>query len=138
MPRRTPAGGPTSICTWSPGDRTSADRSDPNVGIASSPTFAQELGCRRFLGFKRIVEGAATGRCIVPIVVVAATVASLAAQATEPPTKPAASAPANAPKSPGAGPVFVGETVKGTFEVETYPNEAPKTVDHVVGRIKRN
>jgi len=78
------------------------------------------------------------GRGIVTIVVVAAAVASLSAQATRPPAKPAASAPANAPKSPGAGPVFVVETVKGTFEVETYPNEAPKTVDHVVGLIKRN
>ena len=78
------------------------------------------------------------GRGIVTIVVVAAAVASLSAQATRPAAKPAAPAPANAPKSPGAGPVFVVETVKGTFEVETYPNEAPKTVDHVVGLIKRN
>jgi cyclophilin family peptidyl-prolyl cis-trans isomerase len=72
------------------------------------------------------------------VVVVAAAVASLSAQATRPAAKPAAQAPANAPKSPGAGPVFVVETLKGTFEVETYPNEAPKTVDHVVGLIKRN
>ena len=78
------------------------------------------------------------GRGIVTIVVAAAAVASLSAQATKPPAKPTAPAPANAPKSPGAGPVFVVETVKGTFEVETYPNEAPKTVDHVVGLIKRN
>ena len=40
--------------------------------------------------------------------------------------------------SPGAGPVLVVETVKGTFEIETYPNEAPKTVEHVVGLVKRN
>jgi peptidyl-prolyl cis-trans isomerase B (cyclophilin B) len=79
------------------------------------------------------------GRGIMTIVVVvAAAVASLSAQATRPAAKPAAQAPANAPKSPGAGPVFVVETLKGTFEVETYPNEAPKTVDHVVGLIKRN
>ena len=50
---------------------------------------------------------------------------------------PAPAAPA-AQKSPGAGPVFVVETVKGTFEIETYPNEAPKTVDHVLALIKRN
>ena len=31
-------------------------------------------------------------------------------------------------KSPGAGPVIVLETVKGTIEFETYPEEAPKTV----------
>ena len=78
------------------------------------------------------------GRGIVTIVVVAAAVASLSAQATRPGAKPVAPAPANAAKSPGAGPVFVVETMKGTFEVETYPNEAPKTVDHVVGLIKRN
>jgi cyclophilin family peptidyl-prolyl cis-trans isomerase len=77
-------------------------------------------------------------RGILTIVVVAAAVGSLSAQAAKPPATPAASTPANAPKSPGAGPVFVVETVKGTFEVETYPNEAPKTVDHIVGLIKRN
>ena len=41
-------------------------------------------------------------------------------------------------KSPGAGPVFVVETMKGTIEIETYPNEAPKTVDHILALIKRN
>jgi cyclophilin family peptidyl-prolyl cis-trans isomerase len=41
-------------------------------------------------------------------------------------------------KSPGAGPVLVVETVKGTFEVETYPTEAPKTVEHVLALVKRN
>ena len=52
-----------------------------------------------------------------------------------------APAPAPAPaaqKSPGAGAVFVVETMKGTIEIETYPNEAPKTVDHVLALIKRN
>ena len=34
------------------------------------------------------------------------------------------------------GPVIVVETTKGTFEVETYPNEAPKTVAHVVALVK--
>jgi hypothetical protein len=77
-------------------------------------------------------------RGILTIVVVAAAVVTLSAQAAKPPARPAPSAPANAPKSPGAGPVFVVETVKGTFEVETYPNEAPKTVDHIVALIKRN
>jgi peptidyl-prolyl cis-trans isomerase B (cyclophilin B) len=77
-------------------------------------------------------------RGILTIVVVAAAVVSVSAQTAKPPAKPANSAPANAPKSPGAGPVFVVETMKGTFEVETYPNEAPKTVDHVLALIKRN
>ena len=36
-----------------------------------------------------------------------------------------------------AGPVIVVETSKGTFEFETYPVEAPKTVAHVVDLVKR-
>jgi len=40
--------------------------------------------------------------------------------------------------SPGAGPVLVVETMKGTFEFETYPNEAPKTVEHIVALVKRS
>jgi peptidyl-prolyl cis-trans isomerase B (cyclophilin B) len=59
-----------------------------------------------------------------------------------PPGKPA---PTPAPKaaagpaqpSPGAGPIVVVETVKGTFEFETYPDEAPKTVDHILRLVKR-
>lgn len=43
-----------------------------------------------------------------------------------------------AQKSPGAGPVVVLETTKGTIEFETYPNEAPKTVAHILGLVKRN
>ena len=46
----------------------------------------------------------------------------------------AAAAPRGAQqKSPGAGPVIVLETVKGTIEFETYPEEAPKTVAQIVG-----
>jgi cyclophilin family peptidyl-prolyl cis-trans isomerase len=36
-----------------------------------------------------------------------------------------------------AGPVIVVETSKGTFEIETYPEEAPKTVAHVVDLVRR-
>ena len=32
----------------------------------------------------------------------------------------------------GAAPVLVVETAKGTIEIETYPDEAPKTVEHIV------
>jgi cyclophilin family peptidyl-prolyl cis-trans isomerase len=49
--------------------------------------------------------------------------------------KPAA---AEAKPSPGAGPVVVVETAKGTFEFETYPNEAPKSVDHILTLVRRN
>jgi len=50
----------------------------------------------------------------------------------------ATAAPAQPKKSPGAGPVVVVETMKGTFQFETYPNEAPKSVEHVLGLVKRN
>lgn len=40
--------------------------------------------------------------------------------------------------SPGAGPVIVLETDKGIIEFETYPEEAPKTVETIVGLVKRN
>jgi peptidyl-prolyl cis-trans isomerase B (cyclophilin B) len=36
-----------------------------------------------------------------------------------------------------AAPIIVVETSKGTFEFETYPVEAPKTVAHVVALVKR-
>jgi peptidyl-prolyl cis-trans isomerase B (cyclophilin B) len=41
-------------------------------------------------------------------------------------------------KSPGAGPTLVLETAKGTIEIETYPEEAPKTVGRVVELVKKN
>ncbi len=50
--------------------------------------------------------------------------------APAPAAKPAAT-------SPGAGPVIVVETVKGTFEFETYPNEAPKTVARIVELVNK-
>jgi cyclophilin family peptidyl-prolyl cis-trans isomerase len=40
-------------------------------------------------------------------------------------------------QTPGAGPTIVVETVKGTFEFETYPEDAPKTVAHIVALVKR-
>jgi len=48
-------------------------------------------------------------------------------------TQPAAQAKA----SPGAGPVLVMETAKGTIEIETYPQEAPKTVEHILALVNR-
>ena len=53
-------------------------------------------------------------------------------------TTGAAPAAAQPKKSPGAGPNVVVETMKGTFQFETYPNEAPKSVEHVLGLVKRN
>jgi len=39
--------------------------------------------------------------------------------------------------SPTAGPILVFETEKGIFEIETYPKEAPKTVEHIVGLVNK-
>lgn len=36
----------------------------------------------------------------------------------------------------GAGPVIVVETSKGTFSFETYPNEAPRTVAHILRLVR--
>lgn len=41
-------------------------------------------------------------------------------------------------RTPGAGPVVVVETVRGTFEFETYPADAPRTVEHVLALVRRN
>ncbi len=43
----------------------------------------------------------------------------------------------SAPVAQPAAPVIVVETSKGTFEFETYPLEAPKTVAHIVALVKR-
>jgi cyclophilin family peptidyl-prolyl cis-trans isomerase len=48
-----------------------------------------------------------------------------------------AAAQAPAPTSPGAGPVIVLETEKGFVEFETYPNDAPKTVAHILGLVQK-
>ena len=57
-------------------------------------------------------------------------------RATTPPASGRAqSTPASAA---AAGPVIVFETVKGNFEIETYPNEAPKSVAHILELVKRN
>lgn len=51
--------------------------------------------------------------------------------------KPAAAAPLPR-RSAGAGPLIVFETVKGSFVMETYPKEAPKSVEHILTLVKRN
>ena len=45
---------------------------------------------------------------------------------------------ATAKPSAGAGPVIVVDTIKGSFEFETYPSEAPKTVEHILALVRRN
>jgi peptidyl-prolyl cis-trans isomerase B (cyclophilin B) len=57
-----------------------------------------------------------------------------------PTSKPGTAKPAAAPPvqpTPGAGPVIVVETAKGTFEFETYPDDAPKTVANFLALAKK-
>ena len=70
-------------------------------------------------------------------IVTMVTGATLTAQA--PAKEAAAKQPATAKPttSPGAGPIIVVETEKGTFEFETYPNEAPKTVAQITGLVNK-
>jgi cyclophilin family peptidyl-prolyl cis-trans isomerase len=44
---------------------------------------------------------------------------------------------AQAGRGPEVGPVIVVETAKGTFEIETYPADAPKTVAHIVELVRQ-
>src|SRR4051812_27228668 len=74
----------------------------------------------------------------VVLCVAVAGVATLSAQAAKAPAKRTAAAEAPARPSPGAGPIIVVDTVKGSFEFETYPEEAPKSVEHIVALVKRN
>ena len=55
-----------------------------------------------------------------------------------PATGLAQSAQKPATPSAGAGPVVVVETVKGTFEFELFPAEAPKSVEQILRLVKRN
>jgi cyclophilin family peptidyl-prolyl cis-trans isomerase len=41
-------------------------------------------------------------------------------------------------RSPGAGPLVTVQTARGEFIFETYPTEAPKSVEHILELIKRN
>ena len=70
----------------------------------------------------------------IALLLVAVAIEMVAGQ--EPATqRPAAQA---ATRPTGAGPVLVVETVKGTIEIQMYPNEASKTVEHIVALARRN
>ena len=69
------------------------------------------------------------------LALLALTVTAISAQVRSGGAKPA---PAAATTASGAGPVVVFETAKGTFEMEMYPNEAPKSVEHILTLVKRN
>jgi cyclophilin family peptidyl-prolyl cis-trans isomerase len=83
-------------------------------------------------------------RCAVALAAIALLSAAPAhARQAKPPApkpKPAASPTADAQKTlptPGAGPTIVVETARGSFEFETYPDDAPKSVEHVLALAKR-
>jgi peptidyl-prolyl cis-trans isomerase B (cyclophilin B) len=77
---------------------------------------------------------------LVMAIAVATQAAGAASQAsTSKPAQTGAKPVAPAPtRTPGGGPVIVFDTAKGSFEIETYPNEAPKTVALVLELVKRN
>jgi cyclophilin family peptidyl-prolyl cis-trans isomerase len=51
---------------------------------------------------------------------------------------PRAQKPAPPAAKSGPPPVIVLDTVKGPIEIETFPDEAPKTVEHIVELVKKN
>ena len=78
------------------------------------------------------------------VLMLAVTPAALFAQAGRGSTPPAGGAAAAAPapatlkRSPGAGPLITVTTARGSFTFETYPTEAPKSVEHILELVKRN
>jgi cyclophilin family peptidyl-prolyl cis-trans isomerase len=78
---------------------------------------------------------------VLMVVAVAAPVFAQARRGTAPPAGRAAAAapnPATLKRSPGAGSLITVETTRGSFTFETYPNEAPKSVAHILELVKRN
>lgn len=108
------------------------------VGSAPSLEIVNELDYKNRM--KRTVA------IVVALAVIGVSAEMLSAQGgTAKPAAPGAPAKGAAPaaqttprRSPGGGPIIVFETMKGSFEVETYPNEAPKTVEHILALVKRN
>ena len=77
---------------------------------------------------RELAAAALSGLMLWPLLLADATAAGQASPARQ---------KAPAVRTPGSGPVIVVETVKGTFEFETYPDDAPKTVEHVLRLVKR-
>jgi cyclophilin family peptidyl-prolyl cis-trans isomerase len=72
--------------------------------------------------------------CAIAVLIVAVLIEAPGAQETapKPAPKPAAK-PATA-----AGPMLLVETVKGNIEIQLYPADAPKHVEHILALVKRN
>jgi len=82
-----------------------------------------------------VVDGPrARARGLLSVVVLA----SIGLAAQTPPKKPATAPAPAAPTAPSAAPVLTFETVKGTIAVETFPVEAPKSIEHIVALVKRH
>jgi peptidylprolyl isomerase len=79
-------------------------------------------------------------RLVVGLAVVGLLVGTAAAgqqtKSAPPPQKAAAPPQKAAAKGAPAGPVIVVETQKGNFEIETFPSEAPKSVEHVLQLVR--
>lgn len=77
---------------------------------------------------------------LVAVLLLAAATAVPARAQTARPAPPAAAGAAEAAKAKAAGPAptIVLETVKGTIEIETFPAEAPKTVEHLIALVRKN
>ena len=73
----------------------------------------------------------------ISIAVILAVGVAVSAQQPKPAPSPAGKAPAPAAKS-GPAPVLLLDTVKGAIEIETFPEDAPKTVQHIVALVKKN
>ena len=76
-------------------------------------------------------------RLTIPMAVILATGVAVSAQQPKP-VPPAAAKPAAPAAKAGPAPVILLDTVKGPIEIETFPEDAPKTVEHIVALVKKN
>ena len=89
----------------------------------------------------RMVSWVAAGVVAAGMILVSASEAAAQGSGAAKPAAAKAQAPASSAAlkpSPGAGPIIVIETAKGTIEFETYPDEAPKSVEQVLRLVKRS
>lgn len=85
-----------------------------------------------------MIRRVSIGASLFVVVSLCAAADAAAQSASSPSTSKPAPAPATAANASDEAPIIVVETERGTFEFETYPKEAPKTVAHIVALVKRN
>jgi peptidylprolyl isomerase len=71
------------------------------------------------------------------VVLIGSTLTLDAAQ-TAKPAPASAQKPAAPAAKAGPAPVIVLDTAKGAIEIQTFPEDAPKTVEHIVALVKKN